>query len=400
MRVTIQNLGILRAAEFEIGDLTIICGKNNTGKTYATYAFYGFLHFWHQEYAIPVATNLLTKLVTEGRIQLPLEQFARKSGEDLREASKAYSATLDRIFATGKRRFEKASFAVDVAPQVNWQVPKVERVFRSGKSGVLRLSKEPESSTIQIIALVEDRPIELPRFILRQLIGSSLRDILYGTAVPRPFVASAERTGAAIFRKELDFARNRLLEKMTNKDGEVDPMDLLAQVHSGYALPVHRNVEFTRTLESLSGESPLMKNNPELLDEFSDIIGGSYRVKRDELFFVPENTRGLRLGMAESSSAVRSVLDIGFYLRHVASPGDILIIDEPELNLHPANQRRLARLFARLVNAGIKIFITTHSDYIVKEFNTLIMLRKDDKRIRAIAALKSMKKMSCSIRNG
>ena len=89
--------------------------------------------------------------------------------------------------------------------------------------------------------------------------------------------------------------------------------------------------------------------------------------------------------MDESSSAVRSLLDIGFYLRHVASPGDLLMVDEPELNLHPENQRRVARLFARLVNIGIKVFITTHSDYIIKELNTLIMLNQGGERLKTIA---------------
>ena len=63
-------------------------------------------------------------------------------------------------------------------------------------------------------------------------------------------------------------------------------------------------------------------------------------------------------------------------MRHEASVGDLLIIDEPELNLHPENQRRVARLIAQLINIGLKVFITTHSDYIVKELNTLIMLNK------------------------
>jgi len=87
----------------------------------------------------------------------------------------------------------------------------------------------------------------------------------------------------------------------------------------------------------------------------------------------------------ESSSAVRSLLDIGFYLRHVATPGDLLMVDEPELNLHPKNQRRVARLFARLVNIGIKVFITTHSDYIIKELNTLIMLNQGGERLKTFA---------------
>jgi ABC-type multidrug transport system ATPase subunit len=89
--------------------------------------------------------------------------------------------------------------------------------------------------------------------------------------------------------------------------------------------------------------------------------------------------------MDESSSAVRSLLDIGFYLRHEAQPNDLLMVDEPELNLHPENQRRMARLFARLVNLGIKVFITTHSDYIVKELNTLIMLNGDKPHLKQIS---------------
>lgn len=35
-------------AKFEVGDLTIICGENNTGKTYATYSLYGYLQYMRQ----------------------------------------------------------------------------------------------------------------------------------------------------------------------------------------------------------------------------------------------------------------------------------------------------------------------------------------------------------------
>lgn len=57
------------------------------------------------------------------------------------------------------------------------------------------------------------------------------------------------------------------------------------------------------------------------------------------------------------------------------------MIDEPELNIHPNNQRQIARLLASLVNAGINIVISTHSDYIIREFNSLIMLNNDTKGI-------------------
>ena len=48
MKFKIKNLGVLKQAEFTLGDLTIIRGSNNTCKTYATYAVFCFLFTWKQ----------------------------------------------------------------------------------------------------------------------------------------------------------------------------------------------------------------------------------------------------------------------------------------------------------------------------------------------------------------
>ena len=61
---------------------------------------------------------------------------------------------------------------------------------------------------------------------------------------------------------------------------------------------------------------------------------------------------------------------LGYFLNGVG----LLIIDEPESHLDAENQVQLARLFARIVNSGTKILITTHSDFILREINNLIML--------------------------
>jgi hypothetical protein len=41
------------------------------------------------------------------------------------------------------------------------------------------------------------------------------------------------------------------------------------------------------------------------------------------------------------------------------------------------------------VNVGIKVFITTHSDYIIKELNTLIMLSNDKPHLKRIAQIEN-----------
>jgi ABC-type multidrug transport system ATPase subunit len=73
---------------------------------------------------------------------------------------------------------------------------------------------------------------------------------------------------------------------------------------------------------------------------------------------------------------VKSLFGLWAYLEFDAQPGDVLMIDEPELNLHPANQRLMARLIARLVNADLRVIASTHSDYLVREINSLIMLSR------------------------
>jgi hypothetical protein len=153
-------------------------------------------------------------------------------------------------------------------------------------------------------------------------------------------------------------------------------------------LPVKANINFARKRETiLDQQSYIAKGHKDILIEYEDIIGGEFNVDREEVLrFTPKGTK-TRLSMDESSSSVRSLLDLGIYLRCVAAVGDLLVIDEPELNLHPQNQRRVARLLSRLTNVGINVLVTTHSDYLIKELNLLILMCSKDERIRAIADL-------------
>jgi hypothetical protein len=387
MKVRLENIGPLRQAEFEVGDMTIICGDNNTGKTYATYAFYGFLLFWEEGFPVNVQENILPPLLDNGVVRLPITKFIRNYHKILERASAQYTSSLWRVFASSENRFKNAKFLMMVEEEELKLRGSYEQTLRTAKRDVISISKSPMANYIEINLLTKqpDRLNGLiPGFVLRKMIGEAVKEIIFGKVFPRPFIASAERTGAAIFRKELDFARNRLLEQMSSMERKLDPFKLLDKVYSDYALPVRRNVDFTRQLETVAKEESFVsKKHPNLLADFEDIIGGTYKIVRNSLYYVPKKGR-VRLTMDESSSAVRSLLDVGFYLRHVARPGDILMIDEPELNLHPRNQCRLARLFARLVNLGIKVFMTTHSDYIIKELNTLIMLNHDKPHLKRI----------------
>lgn len=55
---------------------------------------------------------------------------------------------------------------------------------------------------------------------------------------------------------------------------------------------------------------------------------------------------------------------------------DILFIEEPEAHLHPEIQVKLMELFVKLTGKRLKIFITSHSNYMFNKLNNLI-IKKD-----------------------
>ncbi|MCA2692899.1 MULTISPECIES: AAA family ATPase [unclassified Microcystis] len=388
MKVKIKNLGILKQAEFSLGDLTIICGRNNTGKTYATYALFGFLYTWRRLLTWPTFSlkEKVDQLLSDGVISLDLQEYVQQCEIILTTGCQRYIQQIPEVFAANEERFKNVDFQIELNfDNIQFQ-NKYERKISTATLEIISINKPEDEPYLSITLLTETEKINLPVHFLEDIIYDSIQDIIFSQFFPRPFIASAERTGAAIFRKELNFARNRLLEEIS-KNSNFNPRELLFNVSQDYALPVKKNVDFTRQIETIVKKTSFIaENHPSILEDFADIIGGQYMItSNDELYYIPKGKK-LRLSMDESSSAVRSLLDIGFYLRHEARIGDLLIVDEPELNLHPENQRRIAKLFARLINIGIKVFITTHSDYIIKEINTLIMLNHNKPHLKQIAA--------------
>ncbi|MCM1067224.1 MAG: DUF3696 domain-containing protein [Muribaculaceae bacterium] len=48
-----------------------------------------------------------------------------------------------------------------------------------------------------------------------------------------------------------------------------------------------------------------------------------------------------------------------------ATPGSLMIIENPEAHLHPGAQRRMGEFLARATDGGVQIFIETHSDHLL-----------------------------------
>lgn len=391
MIFTLEKLGLIDQATIELADLTLICGENNTGKTYATWAIYGLLRSWRGLLKIVLADQIEKIARTRGAYKFDLhEMFSGKLNDYMDKLSDHYMNILPRVFAANDDFFKDTKVKLTFADECDVAESSFQRTIKEGPAGkvLATLTKERGSSILEVL-VADDAMVDATFGGLSDFIADAVGDIVFTPYLPQTFIASAERTGAAIFRKDLDFARTRMYQKLGTVDAKElrrNPFLLLESMETGYAWPVQDNVDFVRQLEDIDKQTgELVKAHPELIQAFEAIVGGSYKVVKDKgLFYQPKGVGKPRLSMTESSSCVRAVLDIGFYLRCRAKAGDLLMIDEPELNLHPKNQRSFARLIALMVNFGVKVFITTHSDYFVKELNTLIMLAQRTPHTKAV----------------
>ena len=130
---------------------------------------------------------------------------------------------------------------------------------------------------------------------------------------------------------------------------------------------------------------PIYEENKESYDAIfaiadaleTEVLGGKIIARPllsgyPEFFYQPHGmTEEIRLN--QTSSMVSELAPLVLYLRGLVQPGDVLIIEEPEAHLHPGAQADIAVILARLVRAGVRVIITTHSDWMLQEIGNLVL---------------------------
>ena len=160
-----------------------------------------------------------------------------------------------------------------------------------------------------------------------------------------------------------------------DKGRKISPYIFIDEMASRYALPIKDNINFTRNISEVRKERSELYSE-KLFDCVKDMMDGYYRSTREDIHFVSKARKvgKFQIPLYLASSSARGLSDLYFFLKHHAKPNHLVIIDEPESHLDTKNQILLARLLVNMVRTGLKILITTHSDYLIKEINNLIML--------------------------
>ena len=90
-----------------------------------------------------------------------------------------------------------------------------------------------------------------------------------------------------------------------------------------------------------------------------------------EFVYRPQDTEE-DIRLTRASSMVSELAPVVLFLRGAVGRGDMVIIEEPEAHLHPAAQTQMAVALARMIHTGLRVVVTTHSDWLLKEIGNLM----------------------------
>ncbi|MFK5971453.1 MAG: ATP-binding protein [Candidatus Marithrix sp.] len=362
MYFELKNIGAIKEAKIELGELTVICGKNNTGKTYITYSIYGFLYKFHSLFIEEI--ECFKSLNFKNNTSIDLKALEYEFIKVNIQLNSIYTKQLKDIFNVNSEEFFNSQF--NIHADFTKHPDNFTHIIEGNNTSIIRSDIIDNYLKIRV-----NNPNESSKYLFKMLFHRYYLKTIFSS--PHPFIVSAERTGIQLFQKELDKHKNDLIKELT----KTHDLDLLEENLARFALPIENNINFTRDYYNLIKlNSFLKKEHPELVNYIEEMLGIEYAIVNGNRVIIDKKT-GKALPYYMASASALALFDLHVWLKHKAQKGDILFIDEPELNLHPGNQIKIARLLVKLINVGIKVFITTHSDYIIKELNNLLMLSNE-----------------------
>ncbi len=100
------------------------------------------------------------------------------------------------------------------------------------------------------------------------------------------------------------------------------------------------------------------------VDDINQIIGGSFKEESGKFYFYKNNKK---IALVNTATGVKyfGLLQVLMNNNHLYH-GQILILDEPEVHLHPKWQLELAKIIVSLVKSGVKILVNSHSPYMIE----------------------------------
>ena len=411
-KLKVANFGPIARADIDLRPLTVFVGPSNTGKSYLAMLIYALHRFFKgrrigrrsryfrslprsrqedddiSDEEIDALLEWVKQGIQRGTVPPAVAVPIRRRLRDVRSFGDGLNDELARCFGIGntgdliRHRSDKGA-SVDM----DWQVSDHPEPFRYGftlkRDGCEFDTSVPDTIPLSINLSDTGRLAQL----LRELEDDEDRKESVAYVMNSLSTTIASRIVSPLSRRAhyLPADRTGVMHSHRVVVASIVDRAPLAALRPGTPLPEFSSIlsDFLIQLISIEDSPRREKLNPirNLASRLEKaILDGAIQIEESvtsypEFYYRPEGWER-DIPLMNSSSMVSELAPVVLYLRHVVERRDVLIIEEPESHLHPEMQVKFVRQLAAVVNAGIRVMLTTHSEWVLEELANLLQLEE------------------------
>ncbi len=407
LNISVQNLGVISQGNIQVKPITVLAGKNGTGKSFFTKMLYSILNVCNRHVLHSTITLNITFIIEY--LGLYLNAVSFKSEQDEVIIKKLIS---DLVALKEELNYFNEIGSVNIYSDfVKSKQEPIESLLEDFKVYTLEVKKKKRkwSSIKQVVEHILDQFEKLlesfkdPKNIFIKNLNSSLKDEIkenFQVSSLKEIVLfgedESEISDEGVF--SIQIKNNSLGWKMQAKF--LDEVSNLSEVVF-FESPTYWRVRepllkareallFQRELigapkyfydlnDKLSTKLKLDNENDELLSsiqkELYQTLGGRFVFSGGELVFEDKNGHEISKNLVSSGMTSLGMI-LALIETGIISKGSFVFFDEPETNLHPEWQVLLVKALIELAKREINVVIATHSINVLKALE--VSLKIDD----------------------
>ena len=394
IQIAVENFGPIEKAEIDLRPLTVFVGESNTGKTYLSALIYALQRTFEGISRVPWSPHRI--------LQLDYVYRSRHPGPSTQALSRETLSVLEKRTATGhplrfsdSPQWMREGLQSDLAKPERFK-DELRRCFDLESTSELIRFAQNQSNVMKGSLKVSENEQTLWSFevsdsgsgittggfisgdtVLRSDDRAALWETLDLTGWREPVRSFSWNTPANSYY--LPAARSGIMQSHGMIASSLVDRATRVGLEQFSEIPAFSGLiaDFLKQVISYKERRVSSDEIIEIAEALeNEVLRGKIEVKKPaggypEFRYRPQKAEQA-LRMNRSSSMVSELAPLVLFLRGIVHPGDTIIIEEPEAHLHPAAQTKVALTLARLVRVGVRVIITTHSDWLLEQIGNLV----------------------------
>ena len=404
----VKNFAKIKEAEIELAPFTLFIGDNNSGKSYLMTLIYGLMKYTSnivniifenkkllnsiEEYSKVknIIDNYINSLNFSKTVQLDIEEDITLKEYEIREFINLFNVLLNKniknvvnyIFNTNNDEIilENIILNFDCYTDKLFSIEKTKVIDRNMKeiNSISILYNDTgagynfSEDNIDYTSIIK---------IFLNFIINTYFNIFYIYNGMNTYFLPVSRTGfilsyTDIIKSSIELKYDTYAFDKENQKNNL-PRPVIDFLYNLVDLP-YRKMKKKQYIHRRINQVNIIK----MLE--TDIIDGKVDIDEEigSIYYQPNhvyNSVPSAFPIHLCSSVITELTPLILFLKYYGYYKNI-IMEEPEISLHPFLQQQLTRAFIKLVNSGKNVLITTHSDTIVQHINNMIKLNANEKK--------------------